>query len=55
MISSAVDLTDPDWGGGFLHELIRSTYHHYAYTAERAPEVREKLWRFCMRALGGQP
>lgn len=44
---------DPYWDGWFLHELIRSVYHHYAYTAERTPEVREKLWQFCLRALGG--
>lgn len=46
---------DPEWDGWFLNELIRSVYHHYAYTAERTPEVREKLWQFCLRALGGQP
>jgi TetR/AcrR family transcriptional regulator len=44
---------DPDWAGWFLNELIRSVYHHYAYTAERIPEVREMLWEFCLRALGG--
>ena len=45
--------TDPDWDGWFLNELIRSVYHHYAYAAERTPDVREKLWGFCVRALGG--
>jgi TetR/AcrR family transcriptional regulator len=44
---------DPYWDGWFLNELIRSVYHHYAYTAERTPEVREELWRFCLRAIGG--
>jgi TetR/AcrR family transcriptional regulator len=45
--------TDPYWNGWLLNELIRSVYHHYVYTAERTPEVREELWRFCLQALGG--
>jgi TetR/AcrR family transcriptional regulator len=44
---------DAHWAGWFLHELIRSVYHHYAYTAEGTLEVRERLWQFCFRALGG--
>lgn len=46
---------DAHWAGWFLHELIRSVYHHYAYTAEGTLEVRERLWQFCFRALGGRP
>ncbi len=45
--------TDPDRSGWLLNELIRSVYHHYAYTADRTPEMPEKLWQFCLRALGG--
>lgn len=49
---------DPEWDSWFVTELVRSVYHYYAF-AEHPPgeldRVKEKLWRFCLTALGGTP
>jgi AcrR family transcriptional regulator len=47
---------DPHRDTWFLAELVRSTYHHYAFADHSTSElevVKERLWRFCLRALGG--
>lgn len=49
-----LDTDEQDWDAWFLLELIRSVYHHYTYaTPSRKPEVKEQLWRFCLKAIGG--
>jgi TetR/AcrR family transcriptional regulator len=37
----------------FVAELVRSVYHHYAYSAGSIGDVQEQLWQFCLKALGG--
>lgn len=47
---------DPEWDSWFLTELVRSVYHYYAFAAHPEGEidvVKERLWRFCLTALGG--
>jgi AcrR family transcriptional regulator len=44
---------DPERAAWFVNELVRSVYHHYAFTAHRSPTMRDDLWRFCLAALGG--
>lgn len=47
---------DPEWDSWFVTELVRSVYHYYAFAAHDADEievVKERLWRFCLTALGG--
>ncbi|MCV7302683.1 TetR/AcrR family transcriptional regulator [Mycobacterium barrassiae] len=47
---------DPEWDSWFLVELVRSVYHYYAFaehTDSDLETVKEKLWRFCLAALGG--
>jgi TetR/AcrR family transcriptional regulator len=49
---------DPEWDSWFTTELVRSVYHYYAFAEHRAGEldlVKERLWRFCLTALGGTP
>jgi TetR/AcrR family transcriptional regulator len=47
---------DPEWDSWFLAELVRSVYHYYAFAEHDDSEmeiVKERLWRFCLTALGG--
>lgn len=47
---------DPDWDPWFLAELARSVFHFYAFAPHADGElelVKERLWRFCLSALGG--
>ena len=49
---------DPEWDSWFAVELVRSVYHYYAFAEHPAGEldlVKERLWRFCLTALGGPP
>ena len=59
-VNSAVEAgllnpADPESDSWFVSELVRSVYHHYAFVAHSSDEIfelKEKLWRFCMSALG---
>jgi TetR/AcrR family transcriptional regulator len=47
---------DPEWDSWFVTELVRSVYHYYAFAAHADGEielVKERLWQFCLTALGG--
>jgi len=47
---------DPEWDPWFLAELVRSVFHFYAFATYADGEldlVRDRLWRFCLTALGG--
>ena len=47
---------DPEWDPWFIAELARSVFHFYAFAAHEDDEldvVKERLWRFCLAALGG--
>jgi TetR/AcrR family transcriptional regulator len=44
--------TNPEWDAWFIVELVRAVYHFYAY-APREPDAHERLWEFCLAALGG--
>jgi TetR/AcrR family transcriptional regulator len=49
---------DPQWDSWFMTELVRSVYHYYAFAAHPEGEldlVKERLWQFCLTALGGPP
>ncbi|PXW32759.1 UNVERIFIED_CONTAM: TetR family transcriptional regulator [Williamsia faeni] len=57
-IQSAVDrgqLTTADAEGDawFIAELVRSVYHYWAYAPGDRDDVQDRLWEFCLRALGG--
>lgn len=43
---------DPQWAAWFIAELVRSVYHYHAY-APLAAEATDRLWEFCLSALGG--
>ncbi|WP_216894402.1 TetR/AcrR family transcriptional regulator [Nocardia alni] len=43
---------DPASDAWFIAELVRSVYHYYAF-APAQPDAAERLWEFCLRALGG--
>ena len=48
---------DPEWDPWFLAELARSVFHYYAFAAHADGElevVKERLWQFCLTALGGR-
>ena len=48
--------SDPDWDSWFVSELARSVFHFYAFAPRAEGEldlVKERLWRFCLTALGG--
>lgn len=44
--------TNPEWDAWFIVELVRAVYHYYAY-APREHDAQERLWEFCLAALGG--
>jgi AcrR family transcriptional regulator len=47
---------DPEWDSWFVTELVRSVYHYYSFAAHldgELDEVKQRLWRFCLTALGG--
>jgi AcrR family transcriptional regulator len=47
---------DPDSDPWFVAELARSVFHFYAFAPHPDRElelVKERLWRFCLSALGG--
>lgn len=47
---------DSEWDSWFMTELVRSVYHYYAFAPHADGElelVKERLWRFCLTALGG--
>ncbi len=60
-VQAAVDAgllnpADPEWDSWLLAELVRAVYHYYAFAPHDDAEmevVKEKLWRFCLTALGG--
>jgi TetR/AcrR family transcriptional regulator len=43
---------NPEWDAWFITELIRAVYFYYAY-APRETNAQERLWEFCLGALGG--
>ncbi len=48
--------SDSQWDSWFLTELVRAVFHYYAFAAHDDGEidvVKERLWRFCLTALGG--
>lgn len=48
---------NPQWDAWFIVELVRSAYHYYAYAAREGDDmnvVKERLWRFCLGAMGGR-
>lgn len=51
-----LDPADPEWDSWLTTELVRSVYHYYAFAEHAEGEldaVKERLWRFCVTALGG--
>jgi AcrR family transcriptional regulator len=46
---------DVEAGAWFVTQLAMGTFHHYAFVTPDEPidVVAERLWRFCVRALGG--
>lgn len=49
--------TDPERDAWVINELVRTTYHHFAFVefGYDAQPVFHHLWTFCLRALGGVP
>lgn len=45
---------NPEWDAWFIVELVRAVFHYYAY-APREKDAHERLWEFCLAALGGTP
>ncbi|TSD40225.1 TetR/AcrR family transcriptional regulator [Rhodococcus sp. KBS0724] len=39
----------------FIAELVRTVYHYWAYAPVEHDDAEERLWNFCLRALGGTP
>jgi TetR/AcrR family transcriptional regulator len=60
-VSRAIDMgllkcPDSEWDPWFIAELARSVFHFYTFAAradDELEQVRERLWRFCLTALGG--
>jgi TetR/AcrR family transcriptional regulator len=45
--------SNPESDAWFVIELVRSVFHHYAYSPHRPEEMQAELWNFCLTALGG--
>jgi AcrR family transcriptional regulator len=48
---------DPEHDARLIVDVVRSTYHHYAYASlDRSIDgIAEHIWLFCLRAIGGTP
>jgi AcrR family transcriptional regulator len=48
--------TNPEYDAWLITQLVMAVYHHYAFATngESGEEIVERLWRFCLAALGGQ-
>lgn len=49
---------DPQWDSWLVTELVRSVFHFYAFAPREDDELeqaKERLWLFCLGALGGTP
>ena len=46
---------DPEHDARLIVDLVRSTYHHYAYASldRSLDDIADHIWRFCLRAVGG--
>ena len=47
--------SNPEYDAWLITELVMAVYHHYAFAATDEPRdiIAERLWIFCVRALGG--
>lgn len=47
--------SDPAGDAWFVTQLSMGTFHHYAYVTPEEPinAIADRLWTFCLRALGG--
>jgi AcrR family transcriptional regulator len=47
---------NPDYDAWLITQLAMAVYHHYAFAATdmSAEEIGERVWSFCLAALGGQ-
>ncbi|WP_308222398.1 helix-turn-helix domain-containing protein [Frankia sp. AgB32] len=52
-----LDPSDVEQDAELVARLVMSVYHHYAFAtaAEPMEVIGERLWRFCLRGLGGNP
>lgn len=56
MDAGLLNPSDPEWDSWFAAELMRAVYHFYAFAEHGDGEldlVKERLWQFCLAALGG--
>lgn len=47
---------DTKWDSWFIAELVRAVFHYYAFAPYPVDEfelAKERLWQFCLAALGG--
>lgn len=48
---------DAEWDSWAIAELVRAVFHFYAFASPQPADIddiKEKLWRFCLAALGGE-
>ncbi len=45
---------DPEYDAWLVSQLVLAVYHHYSFTsaAESGEEISQRLWAFCLAALG---
>ena len=51
-----IDPPGDEWNAWFISELLRAVYHFYAYAAKEDDDMdvaKQRLWQFCLTALGG--
>jgi hypothetical protein len=46
---------NPDYDAWLVTQLVMAVFHHYAFapTDQSGEEIAEKVWTFCLGALGG--
>ncbi len=51
---TSTDVEDDAW---YVTQVSMATFHHYSFVTPKEPidVVAERLWSFCLRALGGSP
>lgn len=48
---------DAEYDAWLINQLVMAVFHHYAFapTSESGEEIAERVWVFCLSALGGDP
>jgi hypothetical protein len=55
--AGALSPSDPESSAWLINQLVTAVFHHYAFAPDDGSRegMGERVWLFCLAALGGQP